>query len=58
MEELPKKERSQYRTETKAEEEAQLHPRDFDVLPEVRERREIRQQDRPDRLLRGRGGRS
>ena len=31
-----------WRTEKKAEGEAELHPRDFDVLPETRERRAIR----------------
>ena len=39
--ERPKK-TLEYRTEAKAEEEAELHPRDFDVLPETRERLEIR----------------
>ena len=32
----------EYRTAAKAEGEAELHPRDFDVLPETRERLEIR----------------
>ena len=32
----------EYRTEAKSEEEAQLHPRDFTVLPETRERLSIR----------------
>ena len=41
MVERPKKE-LEYRTESKAEGEAELHPRDFDVLPETRERRETR----------------
>ena len=40
-EELPKTTLA-WRTETKSEEEALLHPRDFDVLPEVRERRGYR----------------
>ena len=39
--ERPKKE-LEFRTEAKAEEEAELHPRDFDVLPETRERLKIR----------------
>ena len=33
---------AEFRSESKSEEEAQLHPRDFDVLPETRERLEIR----------------
>ena len=33
---------AEFRTESKAEEDAQLHPRDFDVLPETRERLEYR----------------
>ena len=33
---------AEFRGASKAEEEAQLHPRDFDVLPETRERLEIR----------------
>ena len=41
MVERPTKE-LEFQTESKAEEEAQLHPRDFDVLPEVRERRGYR----------------
>ena len=39
MVERPKKE-LEFRTETKAEEDAELHRLDFDVLPETRERRE------------------
>ena len=41
MTERAKKE-LEYRTEAKSEEEAQLHPRDFNVKPETRERLEIR----------------
>ena len=33
---------AEFRSESKAEEEAELHPRDFDVLPEVRARVELR----------------
>ena len=41
MVERPTKE-LEFQTESHAEEEAELHPRDFDVLPETRARREIR----------------
>ena len=33
---------AEFRSESKAEDDAQLHPRDFNVLPETRERLEIR----------------
>ena len=38
---------AEFRSESKAEEEAELHPRDFDVLPETRERLEIRSKTGP-----------
>ena len=49
---------AEFRGASKAEEEAELHPRDFDVLPETRGTYRASHQDRPGRLPSSRCGRS